>query len=55
MNTTFAPLAVEVLKAMYEHNSKAFEQIGDTNVGPEPLTAEQVARDLRIIHDEIIK
>ncbi|MCT6925277.1 hypothetical protein [Metasolibacillus sp.] len=55
MDTNYASLAVEVLKAMYSHNSKDFQKIGDTTGGPEPLTAEQVAHDLRTIYNEMIR
>lgn len=55
MNNTFAQLAVEVLKAMYDHNSKSYSSVGRTDIGPEPLTAEQVANDLRIIYTELAK
>jgi len=55
MNLNYAPLAIEVLKEMYEHNSKAYATVGRTDIGPEPLTAEQVASDLRVIYNELIK
>ena len=55
MNINYVPFAVEVLKAMYEHNSKVRQSIGDLEVGAEPLTVEQVANDLRVIYNEITK
>ena len=55
MDDNYASLAVEILKAMYEHNSKVNTSIGRTEVGPEPLTAEQVAQDLRVIYKELTK
>lgn len=55
MHKEFAGLAVEALKAMYEHNSKLHVNIGRTDIGPEQVTAEQVASDLRIIYNEIVK
>lgn len=55
MNSTFAQLAVEALKSMYEHNSNSYTSVGRTDVGPEPLTADQVAKDLRVIYTELTK
>ncbi|WP_339213941.1 hypothetical protein [Ornithinibacillus sp. FSL M8-0202] len=53
MDADYAKLAVEVLKAMYEHNSKSYSSVGRTDVGPEQLTADQVANDLRVIYQEL--
>lgn len=55
MNSTFANLAVEALKAMYEHNSHVNTSVGRTETGPEPITSDQVASDLRVIYDEMVK
>jgi len=55
MHSEYARLAIEALKAMYSHNSQANSVIGRTEVGPEPVNAEQVAKDLRIIYTELIK
>ncbi|MCZ2260628.1 hypothetical protein [Sporosarcina sp. G11-34] len=55
MNSKFAELAVEALNAMYDHNSKVRTSVGRTDIGPETLTAEQVANDLRIIYTELVK
>lgn len=50
MHTDYAKLAVEVLKAMYDHNSKSHSSVGRTELGPEQLSADQVASDLRVIY-----
>lgn len=55
MHAKFAELAVEALKSMYEHNANSYTNVGRTDVGPEPLTADQVANDLRIIYNELTK
>jgi hypothetical protein len=55
MNSKYAQMAVEVLQAMYEHNSRSHTSVGRTDLGPEQLTAEQVAKDLRVIYEELIK
>lgn len=55
MNPEFAQIAAEVLKAMYDHNSRAYASIGRTDIGPEPLTVEQVTNDLRVIYNELKK
>lgn len=54
MHTSRAELAVKALKTMYEHNASVYTSVGRTEVGPEPLTAEQVAKDLRVIYNELI-
>lgn len=54
MHTSRAELAVKMLTAMYEHNANVHTTVGRTEVGPEPLTAEQVAKDLRVIYNELI-
>lgn len=54
MNSAFAQIAAEILKSMYDHNSKVYSSIGRTEVGPEPLTSEQVANDLRVIYKELV-
>lgn len=53
MDRDYAKIAAEILTAMYEHNAKVFQSIGDLQQGPEPLTADQVANDLRIIYNEL--
>ncbi|MEX3715417.1 hypothetical protein ABFV99_23885 [Cytobacillus horneckiae] len=55
MDTDFAKIAAEILKSMYDHNSKVYSSVGRTELGPEPLTVEQVANDLRVIYNELIK
>ncbi|WP_158681478.1 hypothetical protein [Microbulbifer pacificus] len=55
LNTNYIPQAVEILKAMYGHNSNTHSSVGRTDIGPEPLTAEQVAKDLRVIYEEMTK
>lgn len=55
MHAKFAELAVEALKAMYEHNSNRYTSAGRTEVGPEPISADQVASDLRTIYNELTK
>ena len=55
MNSNIAEIAAEILKSMYDHNSKVYSSIGRTEIGPDPLTAEQVANDLRVIYNELVK
>lgn len=55
MHSEYAKLAVEVLKAVYDHNSKVFTSLGRTEIGPKPITAEQAANDLRTIYNELVK
>lgn len=55
MNKEYARIAIELLKAMYEHNSQSNSSIGRTEMGPEPMTAEQAANDLRTIYAELVK
>lgn len=55
MNHDYAKLAVKALKSMYEHNSSSHTSVGRTDLGPEPLTADQVANDLRVIYNELVK
>lgn len=55
MHKEYAKLAVEALKSMYEHNSRGYTNVGRTDLGPNPITAEQVASDLRVIYDELTR
>lgn len=53
MNTDKAKIAVEILKAMYEHNSQSYASVGRTDVGPEPLTVNEATSDFKFIYDSL--